>query len=166
MKQKTTAPVPSSYNYYSIIKNPAKLWCVMTPRQTRNRLLETLSSPRWTMWMTSHPMLGLCKTPTILWIRSMATLCWKLLKPVNQKQIHPVRHRCCEPDNKGARIQTFTASLSYTWRRARSPLSLVISVNVRVLMSQLQDCRFTHAALWTTSIGCCTGEQALCGGRS
>lgn len=34
---------------------------------------------------TTHPLFGLCKTPTILWILSMATLCWKLLKPVSQK---------------------------------------------------------------------------------
>lgn len=40
-----------------------------------------------TIWMTSYPQSGLCKTPTILWIRSIATLCWKLLKPVNQKNI-------------------------------------------------------------------------------
>lgn len=33
----------------------------------------------------AHPLFGLCKTPTILWILSMATLCWKLLKPVSQK---------------------------------------------------------------------------------
>lgn len=57
-------------------------------------------------------------------------------------------------------------SLSVLHLEACTPLSLVISVNARVLMSQLQDCRFTHAALWTTSIGCCTGEQALCGRRS
>lgn len=35
---------------------------------------------------TPHPLFGLCKTPTILWILSMATLCWKLLKPVSQTQ--------------------------------------------------------------------------------
>lgn len=37
------------------------------------------------MPVITHPLWGLCKTPTILWILSMATLCWKLLKPVNQK---------------------------------------------------------------------------------
>lgn len=34
---------------------------------------------------TSHPLFGLCKIPTILWILSMATLCWKVLKPISQK---------------------------------------------------------------------------------
>lgn len=29
----------------------------------------------------TYPIWGFCKTPTIRWIRSMATLCWKLLNP-------------------------------------------------------------------------------------
>jgi len=63
---------------------------------------------------------------------------------------------------------TNTNTHTHTQRQTHlhTPLSLVISMNSRELMSQPQDCRFTHAALWTPSIGCvnthrCTKERSL-----
>lgn len=33
-----------------------------------------------------YPMCGFCRTPRILWIRSMATLSWKLLRPAGDER--------------------------------------------------------------------------------
>lgn len=61
--------------------------------------------------MITYPLFGLCKTPTILWILSMATLCWKLLKPVSGTHENPNQHLCSE-------------SRPLPHKRAHTPLSL------------------------------------------
>ena len=107
------------------------------------------------MWMISHPLFGLCRTPTILWIRSIATLCWKVLKPVNQRHIPPVRRLhlwVMENPCTCWHAQPHTHTHRHTLTQAHTPRSLGRSVTSRELMTQPQDCRFTHAALWTTSI--------------
>lgn len=129
----------------------------------RNRLSKTMRTVGRTM-LTSYPLLGLCKTPTILWILSMATLCWKLLKPVNQKQnttirIYTLRFHSHRKACRNSQCLSHTQTCAHT-------LLLMISVKSCELMSQPHDCHFTHAALWTTSIGCintdcCIKENTL-----
>lgn len=78
-----------------------------------NRLSKTMRMVGRTM-LTSYPLLGLCKTPTILWIRSMATLCWKLLKPVNQKHNTPIIIYTLRSHSQRKSMSKFTVTLSHT----------------------------------------------------
>lgn len=96
--------------------------------------------------MITYPLFGLCKTPTILWILSMATLCWKLLKPVSRKHEIPISV-CVQSHGKRTGL-VHGLALSPTNMRTLH-FHFVRSVNSRGLLSQP---RLKHAAPRATSI--------------
>lgn len=69
------------------------------PKTERWRRWRPLRHQRHGSWRVSYLVLGFWRTPIILWIRSMATLSWKLLRPAAEQRtiLLKPRIRPCGP---------------------------------------------------------------------